>query len=306
MPDNEVYPWQSNNEVLQDLLVLLNLEALETNLFRGESRDLGGKSVFGGQVLGQAMVAASRTVEAGRPPHSLHGYFLRPGDMEAPIVYEVDRVREGRSFTTRRVQGIQHGKVIFSAIASYHGDEPGFQHGPPMPDVPPPEDLVSQHELRRQWAASRDDIPAKLKQAFCRPLAIDFKPVKARNPLRPDTREPRHPVWIKAADVLPQDEILHRCVLAYASDFGLLPTGLLPHGKTFIDQDMIVASLDHAIWFHSSFRADEWLLYCMESPWAGSARALSRGQIFNRRGDLVASVAQEGLIRHVGHAEESR
>lgn len=284
------------NKILNDLVHLLDLEALEVNLFRGESRDLGGKSVFGGQVLGQALVAGSRTVEGGEPVHSLHAYFLRPGDMQAPIVYEVDRIRDGSSFVTRRVQGIQHGKVIFSMIASFHRSEKGLEHVRPMPDVPPPEDLEFQHDLRRRWLENHAVHP-RLARAVNRPLAIEFKPVKPFNLLAPDAREPYQDIWIRAGGELPKDPILHRCVLAYASDFNLLTTALLPHGKSFVGSDMMVASLDHALWFHSEVKADEWLLYSMDSPVSGDARGLSRGLIYNRDGELVASVVQESLMR---------
>ena len=286
-----------NNKILQDLVNLLDLEPLEVNLFRGESRDLGGKSVFGGQVLGQALVAGSRTVENNEPVHSLHAYFLRPGDMEASIVYEVDRIRDGRSFTTRRVQGIQHGKVIFSMIASFHKRETGLEHSHPMPDVPPPEDLEFQHVLRKRWLETHD-VSQRLADAVERPLAIEFKPVKPFNLLEPDVREPRQAIWIRAGGKLPDDPILHRCVLAYASDFNLLTTALLPHGKSFLSKGMIVASLDHALWFHRDVKADDWLLYCMDSPVSGAARGTSRGLIYNRAGELVASVVQESLMRY--------
>lgn len=287
---------RSSNDVLQDLVNLLDLESLEVNLFRGESRDLGGKSVFGGQVLGQALVAGSRTVEADHPVHSLHGYFLRAGDMEAPIVYEVDRIRDGHSFVTRRVQGIQHGKVIFSMIASFHKNEAGLHHHEPMPDVPPPEELESLSELRKQWVAGAD-VSEQVKEAASRPLAIEFKAVHPYNMLKPEVREPRQNIWFRAADKLPDDPRLHRCVLAYASDFNLLSTAFLPHGVSFLSGDMMVASLDHALWFHKQVKADDWLLYSMDSPVSGGARGTSRGLIYNREGDLVASVVQENLMR---------
>lgn len=286
------------NQILQDLVDLLDLEPLEVNLFRGESRDLGGKSVFGGQVLGQALVAGSRTVEGGEPVHSLHAYFLRPGDMQAPIVYEVDRIRDGSSFVTRRVQGIQHGKVIFSMIASFHKQESGLAHQRPMPDVPAPEDLEFQHVLRRRWLETHS-VPQRLADAVERPLAIEFKPVQPYNLMQPDVREPCQDIWFRAGDVLPDDPTLHRCVLAYASDFNLLTTALLPHGKSFLSKGMMCASLDHALWFHRDVKADDWLLYSMDSPVSGAARGTSRGLIYNRAGELVASVVQESLMRHV-------
>lgn len=294
---------RARNALLDDLIDLLDLEPLEVNLFRGGSRDLGGKSVFGGQVLGQALVAAGRTVEH-EIAHSLHAYFLRPGDMEAPIVYEVDRIRDGRSFVARRVQGIQHGRPIFSMIASFHKEERGLEHQLPMPDVPPPEELKSQSELRRQWLDERDDIPPRLAKAFLRELAIEFRPVEPWNPLNPEAREPRQHIWFRAGGPLPDDPTLHRCVLAYASDFNLIMTALLPHAVSFLDKNMIVASLDHALWFHRPVDVGDWLLYAMDSPHAGSARGFTRGLIYNRAGELVVSVAQEGLMRHIGYADD--
>lgn len=292
---------RARNPLLDDLIDLLDLESLEVNLFRGGSRDLGGKSVFGGQVLGQALVAANRTVE-DEIAHSLHAYFLRPGDMEAPIVYEVDRVRDGRSFVARRVQGIQHGRPIFSMIASFHKREDGLEHALPMPDVPPPEELTSQTELRRQWLDELDEaLPPRLARVFTRGLAIEFRPVAPWNPLAPDAREPRQHIWFRAGGPMPDDPTLHRCVLAYASDFNLLMTALLPHAVSFLQKDLIVASLDHALWFHRPVDVGDWLLYAMDSPFAGAARGLSRGMIYNRAGEPVASVAQESLMRRTEH-----
>lgn len=286
------------NQQLQDLLSVLNLETLEDNLFRGQSRDLGGKSVFGGQVVGQALVAAART-QTGAVPHSLHAYFLRPGDMDKPIVYEVDRVRDGRSFTTRRIQAIQHGQPILSMMASFQMPEDGFSHQADMPRVKAPEELPELLELRRDWIAGRDDIPERFRQAFLRELAIEFKPTQPWNPLIPDVRPPQQAIWFRAAGKLPDDPMLHRCVLAYASDFNLLSTALLPHGVTWFSRDMVVASIDHAIWFHRDARVDDWLLYVMDSPSAQAARGFSRALIYARDGTLVASVAQENLMRRV-------
>ncbi|WP_348675625.1 acyl-CoA thioesterase II [uncultured Abyssibacter sp.] len=280
--------------VLQDFLNLLDLEYLEDNLFRGESRDLGGRSVFGGQVLGQALVAATRTVNADRPPNSLHAYFLRPGDMEAPIVYDVERSRDGGSFSWRRVKAIQHGQQIFSMMASFHIDEPGFEHQATMPDVPPPEELVDQQTLAKEWVKS---ATSRHQTFLTRASAFEFRPVNPTNPLQPEPRPPSGSVWFKASGVLPDDPMLHRCVLAYASDYNLLGTSTRPHGRNFLQPDMIVASLDHALWFHRPLRADDWLLYHLDSPSAQGARGIARGLIFNRAGTLVASVAQEGLIR---------
>jgi acyl-CoA thioesterase-2 len=291
------------NKVLQDLLDLLDLEPLEVNMFRGQSRDLGGKSVYGGQVIGQALVAAARTVE-GSVPHSLHAYFLRPGDMAQPIVYEVDRVRDGRSFTARRVQSIQNGQPILSMIASFQKPEDGLSHQVTMPDVAPPEKLEFAHVLRQRWANAQPDLPERLRAALLRELAIEFKPVRPWNPLQPDVREPVQHIWLRAAGRLPDDPLLHTCVLAYASDFNLLSTAMLPHGKSWFSREMIVASIDHALWFHRDVRADDWLLYAMDAPTSQGARGFSRGLIFDRQGRLVCSVVQENLMRYVpGGAE---
>lgn len=286
------------NRILQDLVSLLDLETLEQNLYRGQSRDLGGKSVFGGQVIGQALVAASRTLE-GRVPHSLHAYFLRPGDMALPIVYEVDRVRDGNSFATRRVQAIQHGQPILSMMTSFQKPETGLEHRAGMPDVAPPEQLKAWDQLAREWLALMPDIPERIRQAAFRPTAIEFKPVSPWNPLQPEKRAPQQAIWFRAGGRLPDDPMLHQCVLAYASDFNLLSTALLPHGRGWLEPGMAVASIDHAIWFHREVRADDWLLYAMDSPTAQAARGLSRGQIFDRQGCLVASVAQESLMRYL-------
>ena len=286
------------NRTLQDLVNLLDLEHLEDNLFRGQSRDLGGKSVYGGQVIGQALVAASRTVEAS-VPHSLHAYFLRPGDMEQSIVYEVDRVRDGRSFTTRRVQAIQHGQPILSMIASFQKPESGLEHQAPMPDVPAPEALKDMHALRREWLRKFPGTSDRHQAALLRDLAIEFRPVNPWNPLDPEKRPPQQAIWFRSAGRLPDDPMLHRCAIAYASDFNLLSTALLPHGKSWFAPDMVVASIDHALWFHRDTRADDWLLYTMDSPSSQGARGFSRGLIFDRSGRLAVSVTQESLMRQI-------
>lgn len=287
-------------QLLQDLVSLLDLETLEENLFRGASRDLGGKSVFGGQVIGQALVAASRTVE-GRAPHSLHAYFLRPGDMTRPIVYEVDRVRDGNSFTARRVQAIQHGAAILTMIVSFQKPETGDEHQMPMPDTPPPESLRPLDALYREWLAARelhgDPVPARVREALLRELAIEFRPVAPWNPLEAPSAPPRQSIWFRTAGALPDAALLHRCVLAYASDFNLLSTALRPHGFSYLSGRAAVASIDHALWFHREARVDDWLLYVMDSPSAQGARGLSRGLIYDRSGRLIASVAQENLMR---------
>ena len=284
---------------LDDLLRLLDLEPLEVNLFRGQSRDLGGKAVFGGQVIGQALVAGTRTVE-GRWPHSLHAYFLRPGDMARPIVYEVDRVRDGKSFSARRVQAIQGGEVLLSMICSFQVPEPGFEHQAPMPEVPAPESLRSQPELVKEWLAAVPQVPPRIREAFERRTAVEFRPVEPRNPLVPQVDPPRQSYWVRANGKLPDAPLLHACVLAYASDFSLLSTALRPHGVSWLTPGLAVASIDHTLWFHRPFRIDDWLLYAMDSPTAQGGRGLSRGQFFDRSGRLVVSVTQENLLRHLG------
>lgn len=288
---------QSSDALVADLLVQLDLETLEDCLFRGGSRNLGGHSVFGGQVAGQAVVAASRTIEADRKIHSLHGYFLRPGDMEKDIVYEVDPIRDGRSFSTRRVQAIQHGRPIFSMIASFHIAETGYSHQVPMPDVPPPEELVSYATLRKRWLDEQQELPEAVRKSASREVAIEMRPVTPWNPLVPGKREASQQIWFKARSGLPDDPRLHRAVLTYATDFNLLPTSLFPHEVSFFTPGMQMASIDHALWIHRQPEVDDWLLYDIESPAAQAARGFSRGLIFNRNGELVASVAQEGLIR---------
>ncbi|MGZ6161919.1 MAG: acyl-CoA thioesterase [Myxococcaceae bacterium] len=284
---------------LDDLLHLLDLEPLEVNLFRGQSRDLGGKAVFGGQVIGQALVAASRTVE-DRLPHSLHAYFLRPGDMAHPIVYEVDRVRDGKRFTARRVQAIQGGEVLLSLICSFQVPEEGLEHQAQMPDVAPPESLRPQREVVAEWLGSVPSVPPRIREAFERRVAVEFRRLEPRNPLLPTVEPPRQAFWVRANGKLPDAPLVHACVLAYASDFSLLSTALLPHGVSWLTPGLAVASIDHALWFHRTFRVDEWLLYVMDSPSAQGGRGLSRGQFFDRGGRLVASVAQENLMRRIG------
>jgi acyl-CoA thioesterase-2 len=276
------------------LIQTLDLEPLEVNLFRGRSPQDGWQRVFGGQVIGQALVAAVRTVEDARPVHSLHGYFIRPGDPKLPILYEVDRYRDGGSFTTRRVVAIQHGQPIFSMAASFHRPEPGFDHQIPMPAVPPPESLPGDKELLDRF---QHRMPANMRRYFERERPIELRSVGLRNYLRPEKAEPVQHVWIRATGPLPDDRALHQCVLAYASDFTLLDTSLLPHARTLFDPDLMLASLDHALWFHRPFRADHWLLYSQDAPSASGARGFNRGSVFTREGLLVASVAQEGLVR---------
>ncbi len=281
--------------LVQDLINHLTLERLEENLFRGESRDVGQKNVFGGQVLGQALMAASRTVE-GRLAHSLHGYFLLPGDPQAPIVYDVERIRDGRSFTTRRVVAIQHGRPIFNMAASFQIREEGVEHQAEMPDAPGPEGLPDKAELGKKAA---EKASGKVREFLLQQRPIEFRPVDPADPLLPEPRPAHRQVWMRAAAPLPDDPALHQAVLAYASDFSLLGTAFLPHGLSFLQRQVQAASIDHAMWFHRDFRMDEWLLYAMDSPSACNARGLSRGSLFSRDGKLVASVAQEGLIRRM-------
>jgi acyl-CoA thioesterase-2 len=282
--------------VLTELVELLALERIEADLFRGQSQDLGWGTVFGGQVLGQALSAAVQTVPRERDAHSLHAYFLRPGDVSRPIVYEVDRIRDGSSFTTRRVVAVQGGKAIFNLAASFQKAEPGFEHQDPMPDVPPPESLPT--ELERLERA-KSDIPEALFAAGQRPRPFEMRSTDPLDdhPFRPSPRPPRRAVWLRTIEELPNEPALHRYLLAYASDHLFVTTSLLPHGANWLTPGMQVASLDHVMWFHQPVRVDQWLLYDIESPSAHGARGLARGRIFTRDGKLVATTAQEGLIR---------
>jgi acyl-CoA thioesterase-2 len=284
-----------NTEVLNNLLELLKLEKIEENIFRGASQDLGFGAIFGGQVLGQALSAASQTVTAERQAHSLHAYFLRPGDPCRPIVYQVDCIRDGRSFTTRRVMAVQKGRAIFSMEASFQVVEPGFEHQQAMPAVEGPENIES--ELSRALRM-QDRIPPGVRDKLLCAKPIEIRPINPVNPFAPEKRPPLRHVWFRAAGALPDDIAIHRYMLAYASDFGLVSTALYPHGHSFWQPQIQAASLDHAMWFHRDFRMDDWLLYVMESPSASGARGLCHGRIYSRQGRLVASTTQEGLIRH--------
>jgi acyl-CoA thioesterase-2 len=284
--------------VLAELLELLKLEKIEENIFRGQSQDLGFGNVYGGQVLGQALSAAYQTVPSERHAHSLHAYFLRPGDVEKPIVYNVDPIRDGRSFTTRRVVAVQKGKAIFSMSASFQLDETGFDHQAAAPSVPGPGGILSELEAAMRIESQ---IPEAVRDKLLCRRPIEVRPINPMNPFAPEKREPARNAWFKTIDRMPDDPRVHQYLLAYASDHALVTTSLYPHGHSFWQADMQVASLDHAMWFHRSFRMDEWLLYAMQSPNAGKARGLAFGKIFTREGVLVASVAQEGLIRHRGN-----
>ncbi len=280
---------------VEALLAILDLERLEINLFRGRSGTPGGGRVFGGQVVAQSLVAAQRTVEGDRLAHSLHGYFLLGGDPKVPIIYEVDRIRDGGSFTTRRVVGIQHGKAIFSMAVSFHKAEQGLEHQSAMPDVPPPEDLPSDAAWREKLLARFPQAAARdwmaLRPLEVKPIGIDPSFLAGKPSLA------RPGIWVRTRDPLPDDVAIHQAVLAYASDLSLLQAALIPHGRSVFDTDLQVASLDHALWFHRPFRADEWLLYIQDSPSAQGARGFCRGELFSRDGVLVASAAQEGLTR---------
>ncbi|MHB1310793.1 MAG: acyl-CoA thioesterase domain-containing protein [Gemmatimonadaceae bacterium] len=282
------------SEPLAELLEMLDLEPLEVNIYRGRNRDIGTGRVFGGQVFAQALVAAQRTAPADRDAHSVHGYFLRAGDLTAPIVYFVDRPRDGGSFTSRRVTAIQHGEAIFHLSASFHAAETGLEHQAPMPAAPAPETLSPELDLIREMA---DRIPEPLRPILTQDRPIDFRPVAPVDPFRPTVREPTRQVWFRAIGTLPDERIIHQAVLAYASDYGLLPTALHPHGISFRDRRLQMASLDHSVWMHRPFRADEWLLYVMDSPVSAGGRGFTRGAIYARDGQRVASVAQEGLMR---------
>jgi acyl-CoA thioesterase II len=281
------------NQLLEDLIKVMTLERIEINLFRGESRDIGSPQVFGGQVLGQALVAATSTVE-GRVVHSLHAYFLRRGDVNSPIVYEVDRAWDGKHFSTRRVVAIQHGQQIFNLSASFQVPESGLDHQIAMPEVPMPEELP---DLSAQYRAALDKAPPAMRRIMEQKRPFEFKLVQPGELIRTEKSPPLKSVWLRAVDTLPDDEALHRCLLAYVSDFHLLDTALKPHAVSMASGKLTVASIDHAMWFHRSVRVDDWLLYVIDSPSASGARGFTRGSIFARDGRLVASASQEGLIR---------
>ena len=279
--------------ILADLLKLLELERIEERIFRGESRDLGGARVFGGQVLGQALTAASYTVQ-DRNVHSLHAYFLVAGDVDAPIVYEVELARDGKSFSNRRVVAIQHGQPIFNMTASFQVPEEGLEHAASMPQVPGPEGLADVRELP---PAVLEKVPEKMRRFLMHERPFEFRPVEPIHVISPPRSAPARHIWVKTVDRLPDDADLHRNVLAYVSDYQLVSTATLPHGIHFAEGNVQLASLDHAMWFHRPFRADEWLLYAMESPNASGARGLALGKFFTPDGALVASTAQEGVVR---------
>ena len=280
---------------LNRLIKLLNLEQLELNLFRGQSENIGGPRVFGGQVLGQALTAAHRTVDKKRFAHSFHAYFLRPGAIGHPIVYDVDRIRDGGSFSTRRVVAIQKGEPIFNTSISFHKKEKGLSHQIDMPEILPPEKCVSDLEIRKKIA---NKVPKKMREMFTRERPIELRSLPGEGMFQDPTKKPPYKyMWMRAVSKLPDDTNLHQAILAYASDMGLLSTALNPHRLTFASGNFQSASLDHAMWFHRPFRADEWMLYSTDSPSASNARGFNRGSIYTRKGVLIASAVQEGLMR---------
>lgn len=281
------------NKGLSQVIRMLELERLEDNLFRGTSRDIGAPQVFGGQILGQALSAAHRTVDVGMP-HSLHAYFLRRGDFHQPVVYQVERSRDGRSYANRRVVAIQHGRPILNLAASFHVDEEGFDHQAAMPTVPGPDGLNSTIEIHQSIL---DKVPEKMRRLLAHEPPFEFRPVEPPKFVDPTARPPRKHVWMRAWDRLPDDDALHRNLLAYVSDYELLGTATLPHELNFTNRAVQMASLDHGLWFHRPFRVDDWLLYACDSPSGHGGQGFSRGQIFTRDGTLIASVAQEGVIR---------
>jgi acyl-CoA thioesterase II len=281
------------NQLLDDLLKVMTLERLELDLFRGESRDIGSPQVFGGQVLGQALMAATATVE-NRVVHSLHAYFLRRGDFNAPIVYEVDRARDGNHFSTRRIVAIQHGAQIFNMSASFQAAESGVEHQLTMPDVPPPEELQDLETYVRDLLPR---LPPSMHRVLEQKRPFEFRPVDPPSFLKPQKFSPLKNIWFRAVARLPDDEALHRCLLAYASDFNLLDTAMMPHAISVTMPQVVIASIDHAMWFHRNVRVDDWLLYATDSPSASGARGFTRGSVFARDGRLVASTSQEGLVR---------
>lgn len=282
------------SSVVEELIELLALERLEDNLFRGASRDIGTANVFGGQVLGQALSAAQQTVDASRPAHSMHAYFLRAGDINAPIVYNVERARDGHSFSSRRVVAIQHGKPILTSSVSFQIEETGVEHQTSMPDVPAAADLAPPPA---PTDAERQRLPIKLQRWLDRNGPFEYRRVTPRDELNPAPQPPQQYVWFRLTEKIGDAASLHRALLAYASDFHLISTVTLPHGISFLQRNVQVASLDHALWFHRPFRVDEWLLYACDSPTAQGARGLARGSIYSTDGRLVASTAQEGLLR---------
>ncbi len=293
MTDKNTAP-ENDNTLLNNLLNLLSLETIDTGLYRGNSQDLGMPQVFGGQVIGQALSATRFTMDDPRPVHSFHSYFLRPGNAEKPIIYDVERLRDGRSISTRRVKAIQNGKAIFFMTASFHVEAKGVDHQAPMPDVIGPEDLVSTRE-RIQKLALEAQMP--IPERFEHRSPIEIRPVESFNPLKHEASKPVRHVWMKTRGKLPDDSRVHRYMLAYASDMAFLPVAGQPHGISFFTKNIQMATIDHSMWFHRDFKFDDWLLYKIESPSATNQRGFVIGQFFDRSGRMVASTAQEGVIR---------
>ncbi|KJF68085.1 acyl-CoA thioesterase II [Rhizobium nepotum] len=287
------HPSQTSDP-MANLISTLDLEKLEENLFRGESPQIGWQRVFGGQVIAQALIAAQRTVDDDRFVHSLHSYFMRPGDPLVPILYQVERIRDGASFCTRRVVAVQHGKAIFSMSASFQIAEDGFDHQIRIPDVTPPEKLMSEEQMQAAFLAK---APASIRKYWSNKRPIEIRPVSLTHYISKEKLDPQQDIWVRAVGDVPDDPHFQSAILAYLSDMTLLDTSLYAHGTTIFDPSIQVASLDHAMWFHRPCRLDDWLLYSQDSPSASGARGLTRGNIFTRQGELVASVAQEGLIR---------
>jgi len=295
MPANETAPSRKTPaELIEGLERLLRVEELDTDLYRGLRNPGGQGRVFGGQVIAQALMSAAASVDPERVVHSLHAYFMRPGDENLPIICRVERDFDGRSFSTRRVVAMQRGKPILNLATSFQVPEDGFAHQAEMPDVPPPEDLLSEAELIER---QRDELPEAFVAGMTRPRPIEMRAVQPWSLVRPEKREPARQVWMRAAAPVAGDQVMHRAILAYASDMALLSTSMQPHGVSWVSPGMQSASLDHALWLHGDVRADEWMLYVTDSPWAGGGRGFNRGQIFARDGRLIASTAQEGLIR---------
>ena len=294
MTDTPAKP--TDQQLADSLTRVLTVERIEEDFYRGIATPQGRGRSFGGQVIGQALMAATMTVDPSRPNHSLHGYFMRPGDATQPVLYRVERDRDGGSFATRRVVAIQHGKPILNLAASFHAPEPGLTHQDAMPDVPGPEELETEEAMAARMG---DALPEAFRNWLKTPRPVEMRSVTPRPPFDRTPRDPVQNLWIRVRGRMSDDPAMHRAALAFASDMGLLGTSMMPHGKTFTDADMQFASLDHALWVHDDFRIDDWLLYTMDSPWAGGARGFNRGRVFTRDGRLVANVAQEGLVRNI-------
>ncbi|MCH9269227.1 acyl-CoA thioesterase II [Pantoea ananatis] len=282
------------SQALENLLNLIHLEKIEEGLFRGQSEDLGLRQVFGGQVVGQALFAAKQTVPEDRVIHSFHSYFLRPGDSQKPIIYDVESLRDGKSFSARRVSAIQNGQPIFYMTASFQSPESGFEHQKPMPQVKGPNNLPNEQQMAQKMAHM---LPEKLREKFIAERPLEIRPVQIHNPLRGHVDKPQRQVWIRANGTLPDDLRIHQYLLGYASDLNFLPVALQPHGKGFLESDMQVATIDHSMWFHRELNFNDWLLYSVESTSASGARGFVRGEFYNRQGELVASTVQEGVMR---------